>query len=75
MNVSKTKRSRGRPPKTESDGSSVSLRFGASELEALDALASQLVPGVKLSRHEAIRAAVSRGVEVIQAELAQKTKV
>lgn len=69
----------GRPPKSESErkGTTLGVRFTVSEVARLDALVQAMEaerPGLSLSRSDAVRAAVQRGIAELEREVAIQRK-
>jgi hypothetical protein len=68
-------RRRGRPKVTEDSGASVTLRVDQAKLELADELVESLgemVPGLKPSRGDVLRAALTRGLDAMREDMRAK---
>jgi hypothetical protein len=67
----------GRPKVTADSGESITLRVDAAKLRLADELAEgldQMVPGLRHSRGDVLRAALSRGLDAISEDIDARTK-
>lgn len=71
-----TNRPRGRP-RVADEGASITLRIDASKLELADAIAHDLdvmLEGMRHTRGDVLRAALSRGLDAMRADVDAKMK-
>jgi hypothetical protein len=75
--MSKSMRPRGRPKVTEDSGASITLRVDAAKLELADELAEgldQMVPGLRHTRGDVLRAALARGLEALREDIEARSR-